>query len=124
RGGVVAAGAYGQGLAVASDVDLVVGVHALLTDGMDVDAVDDRSPGTVWIGFRGVGNGRETGGIAGGRDPLSRVVRGARRGVEFAGVVGFDDLGGVEVGGGEFREAHGQDGADREVRGNEHGGLR
>src|SRR5699024_9978630 len=102
RGGVVAAGAYGQGLAVASDVDLVVGVHALLTDGMDVDAVDDRSPGTVWIGFRGVGNGRETGGIAGGRDPLSRVVRGARRGVEFAGVVGFDDLGGVEVGGGEF----------------------
>src|SRR5699024_4837156 len=65
-----------------------------------------------------------TGGAAGGRDPLGGVVGRSRWCVEFAGVVGLDDLGGVEVGGGEVREAHGQDRPDREVRGDEHRSLR
>ena len=116
--------ADGQGFAVGAEEDLLVGVHALLTDGVDVDSVDDGAACTLRIGFGGVGNGRQSGGVAGCGDALGRVVRRAGRGVEFAGVVDFDDFGRVEVGGREFGEAHGQDGTDREVRGDEDCGLR
>src|SRR5699024_8845173 len=97
RRGGVGVGADGQGLAVGAEVDLFVRVHALLADGVDVDAVDDRSPGAKWIGFRGVGRRRQTGRAAGGRDPLGGVVGRSRRRIEFAGVMDLDDLGGVEV---------------------------
>ena len=89
-----------------------------------MDSVDDGTTRTLRVGFRGVGNSWKSSCVAGRGDALGRVIRGSRRSVEFAGVVDLDDLGRVEVWGREFGETHGQDGTDREVRGDENSGLR
>ena len=62
--------------------------------------------------------------VAGLGDQLGGAGGGAGGGVGLVGVVQLDDLDGLEVAGGLLRELHGQDGADGEVRGDEHAGLR
>ena len=53
-------------------------------------------------------------------DELGRAHGRARRGVDLAGVVGLDDLDGVEEASGERREGGAEDAADREVRDEQH----
>ena len=89
------------------------------THGVDVDAVDHRTAGTVGVGLSGVRHSAQARLGTGGGDALGGGDRGARGRVDLVRVVELDDLGGLEVGGGLRGEAHGQHGGQGEVRGDE-----
>jgi len=84
-----------------------------------VDPDSSRAFATAGTGIDLVGRGVGSPIRRGGRHPLGGVGCGAGRGVDLGVVVKLDDFGGLEMGSGEFGHADHQDGADREVRGDE-----
>jgi energy-coupling factor transport system ATP-binding protein len=114
----------GQCLAGSAEHDLLVRHQAADPQAVDVDTVDDRPTSAVEARRRRVGHGRAAGLAPGGRDQLRRTARGAAGRVRLVGVVQLDDLDRLVEPRGLRGEAHHQDRADREVRGDQHAGRR